>query len=118
MADLGRIEIHVRGNTPQVFYLDMPLAEGYVIGRSDPVNSNYVPDVDLSACNAAELGVSRRHAAIVILNNAICLVDLNSSNGTFVNGDKLRPDAPQILQHEDKIRLGTLYAQIAFSNPP
>lgn len=114
MAELGLFELHVRGNAGQVFRLEMTTSDGYVVGRSDPVNSQYIPDVDLKDCDAAEHGVSRRHAAIVTLNDEICLVDLNSSNGTFVNGQKLRPDYPQVLQDEDKLRFGTLYALVSF----
>jgi len=115
MAELGQLELHVRGQTGQVFHLDVATAEGYIIGRSDPVNSNYLPDIDLNECDAAEHGVSRRHAAVVSFNNNVCLVDLNSSNGTFINGEKLRADSPQILRDEDELRFGTLFVYVSFA---
>ena len=115
MAELGQLELHVRGQTGQVLRLDISTAEGYIIGRSDLVNSNYLPDVDLNESDAAEHGVSRRHAAIVNFNNAICLVDLNSSNGTFINGEKLRADYPHVLRDEDELRFGTLFVRVTFS---
>lgn len=50
-------------------------------------------------------GVSRRHAAIAAdPNQGIVLRDLDSSNGTFVNGDRVRK--PRILAEGDKITLG------------
>lgn len=111
----SQIELHVRNEKPAVFRLDALIAEGYVIGRSDPTNSSYVPDIDLINCNGAEHGVSRRHAALVRYQDTICLIDLNSSNGTFVNGEKLRADTPYALHPDDKLRFGTLYVFVSLT---
>jgi pSer/pThr/pTyr-binding forkhead associated (FHA) protein len=111
----SQIELQIRSEPPMVFCLQAPIAEGYIIGRSDPTHSSYVPDVDLVNCNGAEHGVSRRHAALVRYNDTICLIDLNSSNGTFVNGEKLRGDTPYTLHPDDKIRFGTLYVYITLT---
>jgi len=94
-----------------LFRIDAPAAEGYILGRSDG-NSTYRPDIDLVACNALEKGVSRRHAALVRYEGLIHILDLNSVNGTFLNGDRLQPDVPYPLHHDDDLRLGTL--KIAF----
>jgi signal transduction histidine kinase len=48
-------------------------------------------------------GLSRRHAAIEILGEKSVLVDLNSKNGTFVNGARVTREE---LRHGDLIRLG------------
>jgi EmrB/QacA subfamily drug resistance transporter len=48
--------------------------------------------------------VSRRHARIVIRGTEAVLEDLGSSNGTFVNGERL--DAPYALRAGDKVELG------------
>lgn len=51
--------------------------------------------------------LSRRHAAIqYIENEGFYLVDLNSTNGSFVNGEPIMQR--QLLQDGDQIRLGTL----------
>lgn len=104
------IKIQLRAGTENecVFELDAPGTEGYVIGRSD-AKSSYIPDVDLAECDALEKGVSRRHAALVrFKESTACLLDLDSSNGTFLNGDRLKPNQPYPLNDGDQIRLGTL----------
>lgn len=50
-----------------------------------------------------ETSVSRRHAQIVIDKSSVIIIDLNSSNGTFVNGIKI--DSCQ-LQEGDLIHCG------------
>jgi diguanylate cyclase (GGDEF)-like protein len=49
-------------------------------------------------------GISRRHARLVLVQNEVVLEDLNSSNGTAVNGETI---TQRILRDGDKIRLGS-----------
>ena len=49
-------------------------------------------------------GISRRHARLSLQNDVYTIEDLGSSNGTFVNGERL--SAPRRLKHGDQIRLG------------
>ncbi|MDI1447825.1 GGDEF domain-containing protein [Polyangium sp. 6x1] len=49
-------------------------------------------------------GISRRHARLVRAGNDVVLEDLNSSNGTSVNGENI---SQRILRDGDKIRLGS-----------
>jgi pSer/pThr/pTyr-binding forkhead associated (FHA) protein len=48
--------------------------------------------------------VSRRHARFMMQGGEYIIEDLGSSNGTFVNGDRLI--GRQTLNHRDEIRLG------------
>lgn len=50
--------------------------------------------------------VSRRHCEIRVNNNQVFLKDLNSTNGTFVNGEKIIEDI--MLDSEDDIRIGDI----------
>ncbi|MCL6433697.1 MAG: FHA domain-containing protein [Leptolyngbyaceae cyanobacterium HOT.MB2.61] len=51
--------------------------------------------------------LSRRHAAIQFVENeGFYLIDLNSTNGSFINGEAVRQCAP--LKEGDQIRLGSL----------
>ncbi len=52
----------------------------------------------------AERGVSRRHAVIRRRAGRYELADLNSTNGTFINGERVR--APAILKDGDELRFG------------
>jgi len=88
-----------------------PAVEGYVIGRTDD-DSEYQPDIDLAAFEARDHGVSRRHLAWVSFNNKSHVIDLNSINGTYLNGRRLTPDIPVVWQPGDELRLGTLVLQL------
>ncbi len=48
--------------------------------------------------------VSRRHAAVRLLDNGVAVEDLGSTNGTFVNGVRL--EAPKRLSPGDVVRVG------------
>ena len=48
--------------------------------------------------------VSNTHAVILARNGGYSVVDLGSSNGTFVNGERLGNEA-RTLQHGDKIQI-------------
>ncbi len=58
--------------------------------------------------------VSSTHAIVLARDGGYNIVDLGSSNGTFVNGNRLGSDA-QTLQHDDKIQLGEV--MLTFRNP-
>lgn len=77
------------------------------IGREDPV-SNIFPDVNLDPHGGHDAGVGRQHAKLVISGGQLCLVDLNSVNGSFVNRQKVLPGQPQPVNDGDEIRLGRL----------
>ncbi len=88
-----------------------------VLGRSD-AHSHIVPDVDMAPFGAAEQGVSRRHAAIRRGEDTLTLVDLGSTNGTHLNGQRLIPHQPRVLRDGDEIRLGKLVCHIFFKEWP
>lgn len=50
--------------------------------------------------------VSRQHARLVCDESGCRLEDLNSSNGTLLNGELLDPEVPTPLQHGDLIEIG------------
>lgn len=71
-----------------------------------------LPDVDLSAYEAYSQGVSRLHASIKIAGQRVIIMDLGSSNGTRVNGQKIIANVDYPLSHGDIIALGKLKFQI------
>ncbi|MBN1287226.1 MAG: FHA domain-containing protein [Anaerolineae bacterium] len=103
------VRIEVAGMNPLVTY---PSPE-ITFGRSDPV-SGVAPDVDLTPFAAYRMGVSRNHAAIRAETNRLYLRDLDSSNGTFLNGQRLVPHQPYILHNGDEVRLGRMVMRIYF----
>ena len=50
--------------------------------------------------------VSRRHARLTHREGRLCVEDLNSTNGTRVNGRRLEPFAPRVLAPGDAVALG------------
>ena len=61
----------------------------------------------------AEAGVSRRHAEIVSSDEGYLLRDLESTNGTFVNEERLE-SSNYLLKDGDEIRLGASKQSISF----
>ena len=59
---------------------------------------------------------SSRHAEIRLVNNGYILVDLGSTNGTFVNEQQLRPNEPRQLNTGDTIRIGDTRISYEASN--
>lgn len=77
-----------------------------LVGReSDSVK----PEIDLA--DFGEGGVSRRHAQIVRAEGQVYVEDLSSSNGTFLNGERLQPGLQTPLKHQDEVRFGSLRFQ-------
>jgi FHA domain len=84
-----------------------------VVGRADNV-TDYVPEIDLSPHGAYRLGLSRRHAIILRDNERLVVKDLNSRNGTFVNGTIVASGGSQILRDGDELRFGNLAMRVIF----
>lgn len=79
------------GPTPgQIFILDKPELS---IGR-EAGNEMVVSDAD----------VSRKHARLILQGNAYLVEDLGSTNGTFVNGERIAE--PVLLNPGDIVTLG------------
>lgn len=93
--------------------IEVKLSDTMIIGRSDPLTPT-TPEIDLAPYGALELGVSRRHAKIEFNSSQLALIDIGSSNGTFVNGVHLPENMPRILAEGDELRFGKLVARIYF----
>jgi pSer/pThr/pTyr-binding forkhead associated (FHA) protein len=71
--------------------------------------------LDLTPYGAYQRGISRRHADIRRNpDNFLVLTDLGSSNGTFLNNERLHPLTRHIITHGDEIRLGEMVLQVYF----
>ncbi len=72
--------------------------ETRVLGRS---SSCEIPLDDAGA------SISRRHLEISMRDGEWAAIDLGSRNGTQLNGTKMTPDFPAVLNHGDVIRMGS-----------
>jgi len=64
--------------------------------------------VDLGPYNAAEMGVSRRHLKLWATDAGLFALDMESTNGTLLNGQRLRPNTPYRVGDGDVLSLGKL----------
>lgn len=92
----------------------IPLFPGQhvVLGRA--VKDQPPPDLDLSPFGGYRAGVSRRHALLQFDGRRLSITDLQSSNGTWVNEQRIPPRQPVWLRHGDVLRLGKMKFQVVF----
>lgn len=100
-------------DTKAQFVFDAEKISDLLIGRYD-ASTQLSPEVDLQAHGATEKGVSRRHASIVRRDGALHIVDLDTPNGTYLNGQRLIPQQARVLRDGDQVRLGHLVLQVEF----
>lgn len=87
--------------------IPLPNSAQAIIGRADPV-SKFYPDVDLTPYGALDHGVGRRHLRLFVQGGQIMAEDLDTTNGTLLNGLKLVARQPQPLRDGDQLQLGKL----------
>ena len=100
-----RVLFNITGAQPITVGLDIWRVT--VLGRADPMSA-FRPDLDYAPYGAMRHGVSRRHALIRPGEQTLYLIDQNSTNGTWVNGQRLMPGREFRLSDNDIIELGAL----------
>ncbi|MBZ0278781.1 MAG: FHA domain-containing protein [Anaerolineae bacterium] len=105
-----RIEIE-GGLTPMLVFPKVEI----IFGRRDPSSGNQ-PDVDMTAYAGYRMGVSRRHAALRLHDRRLDVSDLGSSNGTFLNGQRLEAHQPYQVRDGDELRLGQMVLKLFFQS--
>jgi hypothetical protein len=83
------------------------------LGRDD-VYSGIFPDLDLAPDGGFEEGVSRRHAMIFQTGNRVFVEDVGSTNGTFLNDERIALYLPYPLGAGDTLQLGRLELRVGF----
>ncbi len=105
----GWVTLHI---LPSGQLIPLSRRDEFTLGRISD-NQPVIPDVDLGPYQAYTLGVSRLHAQIKRnASGMITIMDLDSSNGTYLNGRKLPPRRETPLSHGDVVALGKLKIQI------
>jgi hypothetical protein len=97
------VGIHVAG-APKPYYVHM--YKELILGRTADATLEAV--LDLSDLNAAEMGVSRRHALIRRTESGFEVVDLGSRNGTWLNAERLVPNKPYPFPSGSHLRIGQM----------
>jgi len=85
-----------------------------VLGRSAEAPMNADTGIDLSPYEAVQKGVSRVHAVLRRSSTALSIMDMKSTNGTYLRGQRLMPDRSYALQNGDEVVLGKLVIAVRF----
>lgn len=86
-----------------------------VVGRGADTGE---PQIDLSPFGASDLGVSRQHAALTWDGEAMFIEDLDSTNGTRINGKPIEPRTPIRVRNEDELEFGSLRVMVKVVRAP
>lgn len=81
------------------------------IGRAD-YETGHIPEINLTDYKGAEMGVSRTHATLWATDQGLVVIDTNSTNGTWLNGNRLSPKRPYSLKSGDELQLGDLLMHV------
>jgi len=105
------LRLEIEGSPEPILFKPKPET---IFGRRDPA-TGAMPDIDLTPFAGYRMGVSRRHAAIRFgEGQTLELWDLGSSNGTYLNGQRLSAHRPYRLHDADEIRLGQMVIQLYY----
>ena len=70
-------------------------------------------DIDLVSQESTEqIWCSRQHAAVVFEKGDVLIEDLNSLNGTWVNGVRIHAGQPRLLRAGDVVQIGTVQMKL------
>jgi hypothetical protein len=113
-------QLRLLGQSAVALYFDdiadpviLDITREAVLGRYSEGNKEQ-PRIDLTPFGGYEHGVSRLHAVLRREGSGLSVEDLGSSNGTFVNDNRLAPFTRYVLQSGDRIKLGQVFIEVYF----
>ena len=109
----NRRRLLLKFDSPVRVTIGLDLFGDVVLGRGRGDEDEQV-DIDLSNLDAGKLGVSRRHALLRPTPNKLFLIDLESTNGTYVNTLPIGRGMAQEIKSGDTIALAGLSFDVEF----
>jgi hypothetical protein len=91
---------------------DIRTDDEIIIGRKTDDTTGKL--VDLTPFHAFNMGISRRHVRIQRVENSYQITDLESTNGTWLNSERLPPDQPVPLPNAAQLRLGRMRLYVIY----
>ncbi len=91
--------------------IEIPNIGSVIVGRSYEADVSL--DVHIDDKEALKY-ISKRHCMIDL--DDPCVFDLDSTNGTYVNGEKIESSLGSVLKHGDVLRLDRRGFQVLFKN--
>ncbi len=104
--------VYFRGNTTLIA---IATEKQVVLGRKTEGETK--PIIDLTSPNGYALGVSRHHVIIRSSDKGYVVMDLNSSNGTWLDGKILAPAESYDLPSGATLQLGRLKLVVTYKSP-
>jgi pSer/pThr/pTyr-binding forkhead associated (FHA) protein len=102
--------LQANGDVPPIV---VQIRREVILGRVTD-QADQITFINLTPYEAEEAGVSRRHARLLRDNRAVYLSDLNSTNGTKLNGEPLAAGLEKRVRDGDEILLGKLKLFVYF----
>lgn len=96
--------------------LGLDIGDNTVVGRGVPGGAPV--DLDLTAYDGGNLGVSRQHAMFQPTKDEMLLIDMDSTNGTLVNDDELVSGKSHKLEDGDTLSFGGLHFKLKIVRQP
>jgi hypothetical protein len=81
--------------------------DAFILGRASSEIKTQVPLVDLTSLGL-DYGISRTHALIRQTENGYQITDLDSSNGTWLENERLIPKQSYEVESGNRVRMGRL----------
>jgi hypothetical protein len=98
---------------PSATCVTLDLNTPVVLGRDAPNGGER--QLDLTEFNALSHGVSRRHCVLRRIGDRLIVRDLGSTNGTYLNNERLAPSEDHIVTNGDRVILGSLHIAVWFN---
>ncbi len=114
LTPVNGIAIYISGTAKPVF---VSSDKEFMIGRKIEEQS-LRSILDLSEFGGFNMGISRRHAAIRQTKTGYEITDLSSTNGTWLNDERLIPDKPYALASGSQLRVGRMRFLVLYRSVP
>ena len=104
-----RLKVLLVGSKTTALNRGFEIVDHAIIGRDDgetPV------DIDLTPFGPEVKGVSRRHAEFKVHDDKLYVVDLGSSNGTYLKGKRIEVGNPTEVPNGSVLSFGALHVQV------
>lgn len=94
--------------------ISVQLSDCLLVGRDDDSQT----DIDFAHLDGARLGISRLHAAFLYDGRGLAIEDLNSRNGTRINGYRIEGGKPYPIRNGDELEIGFLRVLVHLERAP
>jgi len=104
-----RLKVLLVGSKTTSLNRGYEIVDHAIVGRDD----GEIPvDIDLTPFGPAVKGVSRRHAEFKIHDGTLFIVDLGSSNGTYLKGKRIEVGNATEVPNGSVLSFGALHVQV------